>query len=548
MSSSAQISEPLRSGHDGVYDISFLGASVRHGIDRSRAVFGAMNSPSLATMGETWCSLSEEDRAAYLLEHHEFAHHALMFSTPAGVLNWRMNQVISRDIQWLLLKCTEAGVDFDQLGCPRDLLTTRKWQRELRRQNVLDRATKLEVLRTIAGLEDVLLLRQIMFEGGAPAHFADLTFGELRSLLGRTHAYLSDRCDVPLNRRWLTRLPPTTKVFPKGRAFNLVDIAEVHAISMELFVLRAVGDLEGFRLRAERARAGPYGEAFGAAVGATSGANDLGMSPHQMQMMALLSFATGIDVRQGDEGPAYLEETLPWWRFTAGETLARTYYIDAARNCQTLCNTPLIGEGSRWIQLMDAPFETRGARSLARIAAVAMTITSLGIDRQIHAIHGGASLNWRYLASQLEADGAAEFPQGFERVDYKAWRGDLQRAVLLVEYSDGIYFQEAAFDHLYPPRSPARRMRHLGEYEHPMLQLAGQIISGAIPRINYAAYAGHAVPRLDVLTPKLAAYLGNAEAAGNLIEIIATLIEGRLAVVDGHVTLMPPMKAMHSYI
>ena len=499
-------------------------------------------------MGDLWRALPEEGQAAYLLEHHEFAHHALMFSTPAGVLNWRMNQVISRDIQWILLKCAETGVGFDHVCCPRDLLTTLEWQRAFKRRNDVNRATKFEVLRTIAGLEDVLLLRRILFEGGAPAHFAELTFGELCTLLRRTHAYLSDRCDVPLNRRWSTRLPPGTKVFPKGRAFNLVDIAEVHAIAMELFVLRAVGDLEGFRLRADRAHAGPYREAFGVAVDATSGANDLGMSPHQMQMMALLSFATGIDVRHGDEGPAYLEEMLPWWRFSAGEAFARDYYVDALHNCQTLCTTPLIGEGSRWIQLMDAPFMTRGGRSLARIAATAKTITSLGIDRQIHAIHGGASLNWRYLASQLEADGGAEFPPGFDRVDYKAWRGELQAAVLLVEYSDGIHFRAADFDELYAPGSPARRMQHLAEYEHPMLQLAGQIISGAIPRINYAAYAGHAVPRLDVLTPKLVAYLGETETAESLIEIIATLIEGRLAVVGEHVTLVPPMKAMHSYI
>lgn len=244
----------------------------------------------------------------------------------------------------------------------------------------------------------------------------------------------------------------------------------------------------------------------------------------------------------------YLEETLPWWRFSAGETLPRNYYVDALRNCQTLCTRPLIGEGSRWIQLMDAPFMTRGGRSLARIAATAKTITSLGIDRQIHAIHGGASLNWRYLASQLEADGGAEFPPGFERVDYKAWRGELQTAVLFVEYSDGIHFRAADFDELYAPGSPARRMQHLAEYEHPMLQLAGQIISGAIPRINYAAYAGHAVPRLDVLTPKLVAFFGNTETAESLIEIIATLIEGRLSVVGEHVTLVPAMKAMHSYI
>jgi hypothetical protein len=106
-------------------------------------------------------------------------------------------------------------------------------------------------------------------------------------------------------------------VFPEGKRFNLVDIAEVHAIAMELFVLRAVGDVDRLHQRVERARSGPHGAALNVAIEATNEVNDLGLSPHQMQMLALIAFSSALDVPAPTTKTAYLEEVLPWWRFAA---------------------------------------------------------------------------------------------------------------------------------------------------------------------------------------------------------------------------------------
>lgn len=548
MSSSAQRSEILCSGNDGVYDVSFFGASVRHTIDQSRTVFEALSGPSLGAQSGTWQTLSDSDRDAYLLENHELAHHALMYSTPAGVLNWRMNQVISRDIQWLLARCDQHGVTFEDDSPPRALLSTREWQVGFRRRSDVDRGTKREMFRTISGLEDVLQLRRLLFTPGAPQEFVELTFGDLLELLRRAYAYLESRCEVRLNRNWRTKLPHTTRVFPEDRAFNLVDIAEVHAISMELFLLRAVSDLDAFHTRATRARSGPYGIAFGIAANVTKEVNELGMSPNQMQLLSLISFSAALDVVPEDAKPTYLEEALPWWRFSSSNPFSTNVFLDTLQNCLALSTQKLIGEGSRWLQFADVPLSSFKRPSLSRITEVTKTVASLGLDRQVNAIHAGASLNWRFLATQWEETFGGELPMTFDRLSPQSWLPNLLTAVIMVEYRDGIFFRSADFSELYPAQCPLRKLRHLDDYEHLIIQIAGQIINGAIPRITYAAYSGCAVPRLDILTPKLADYFQSASLAAQLIDLISALIQGHLSPAGRHATLAPITVRLERYI
>jgi hypothetical protein len=549
-SSSVRASDLLCSGNDGVYDVSFFAASIRHSIGQSQSVFGKLSGDSLAAFGEDWKMLSDSDQQAFLLEHHEFAHHALMFSTPAGVLNWRMNQVISRDVQWILRKCHEYGVQFAENTAPRDLLASRAWQVAFKRRADVARGTKRELLRTIEGLEDILRLRRILFEPGAATVFVDLTFGEMQGLIRRSFAYLEHRCDVPLRKDWRTTLPLSTKVFPEGRDFNLVDIAEVHAIAMELFVLRALGDFDGLDARIERARQGSYGLAFAIAVDATKAANDLGLSPHQMQLLSLVSFASALDVAGVETGPVYLEEALPWWRFALGAALTAQTYVDALKNCLALVLNPLVGTGSRWLQLADVGFWTSPSTlSLERIGAMSMTLASLGLDRQIHAIHEGARLNFRYLASQLEVSFDGRIEDDFERLSPETWRGKLQSSVLLVEYKDGLHFRHADFDALYPKGNPHRAsLKHLDDYAPAAVQIMGQILNGALPRISYAAYAGCLIPRLDILEPKLAAYLGNPALAASTIELLTLFLEGGASPNERYLTLAPKTVPLERYI
>jgi hypothetical protein len=542
-------SDILCSGNDGVYDVSFFAASIRHTIGHSRSVFEKFSGKMLSELGDIWAGSTADEQQAYLLEHHEFAHHALMFSTPAGVLNWRLNQVISRDVQWILRKCRQYGIDIPAGVPPREVVSAPAWRLAFMRRADVDQGTKHELLRTISSLEDIIRLRRILFEPGAARTFADLTFGELQELLKRTHGYLGDRCDIRLCGDWRTRLPPDTKVFPEEKAFNLVDIAEVHAIAMELFVLRAVGDLDGLKTRAERARQGSYGAAVRAAMAATSAVNDLGFSPHQMQMMALIAFSASLDVSLKPTETVYLEEALPWWRFTSPEVFTPKTYIDALGNCLAIANTALVGPGSRWLQMAPGDWPLTGKPTEEKLSSFFMSLSSLGLDRQIHAIHQGAKLNWRYLATQFEMSANARHPHAFERLSPETWRAELQSAVLLVEYKDDLHFRHADYAELYPAGTPYRTsVKAIDSYGDPAYQLLGQILNGAIPRIMYAGYAGRLLPSLDVLEPKLAACLKSTKTATNAIFMLKTLIQGSMTVVEPYLTIAPASVAPDRYI
>lgn len=511
-------------------------------------MFEKLSGDKMTAFADTWKGLNATDRQAFLLEHHEFAHHALMFSTPVGVLNWRLNQVISRDVQWILKKCQDFGESFSTLTPPREVVSARVWQVAFKRRADVPRDVKNELLLTINSLEDMIQLRALFFEPGAAERFADMTFRDLLALLKRSFAYLGRRCDVAFPQDWRTKLPLCTKVFTPDRSFNLVDIAEVHAIAMELFILRAVGDIEAMNRRIDEARNGSYGTAVSIAVDATKEVNELGVSPHQMQVQALIAFSATLDIRAPSTKELYLEEVLPWWRFSTKAAYQPATYIDALRNCLIISTEPLIGPGSRWLQMVPLPpnalLLTPGGMS-----GLFTTLTSLGLDRQVHAIHRGATLNWRYLATQFEDSFAEKSPFPFDRLNGEEWRGHQQMAALLVEYTDGLNFQHADFDALYPADSPYRTaIPDLDHYADPAYQLLAQLLNGALPRVAYASYAGRAVPALSVLEPKLANYLGNPELARSTIAMISPIVEGSMSVSGRHLTLMPETLTVDRYI
>jgi hypothetical protein len=292
----------LCSDADGVYDISFFSASVGHSADTSKRVFNKFSGAMLSTFADDWRRAKASERRAFLLEHHEMAHHVLMFSTPVGVLNWRINQVASRDIVWILQKCREYDVTIPDLRKPASFLNGAAWKKEfLPRSDDIPQTEKRHLVDVIESLERLLLLRSIIFDKGAVEKHHQLTFGAMIDLMNECYRYLGVRCDCAFVTAWKTRLPAETKVFPNGKCFNVTDIAECHAISDELFVLRALSDTNGLAKRADEARDGPFGRAVALAMDQTKGANDLGYSPHQMQIMALLSCCTAVESRSKEE-------------------------------------------------------------------------------------------------------------------------------------------------------------------------------------------------------------------------------------------------------
>ena len=343
-------------------------------------------------------------------------------------------------------------------------------------------------------MSDVIRVRSIFFDREGAATNADLIVRELIELLERTFVYLEERCEVRFVTKWKTRLPADAKIFPDGKAFNVMDIAEAHAIAGELFALRAFQDMDGFERRRRAAAAGPFGAAFSLGVAATAKANQLGLSPHQIQLMALVACSSALDVADDEIRELVIEDALPWWRFTSPDVLQVGLFVDALRNCLTLATKPLIGAGSRWISFHDPSRDTKNEDDEAkakRFADLVGSVQSLSLDLQIRAIHNGAMLNTRYLMTVLaESNPTMSIAAaGLERLTDGDWRRELLLTIPLIEYSDEFLFPAEDLDEVYKPGHPLRQFRLYRLLQHPGYQLLGHILNGATTRTLYAAYA-----------------------------------------------------------
>ena len=103
----------------GTYGSNFFGYSVTHAIAESRRVLSALNG-NYVNNKAVWKNASAQDKRLFLLEQHESAHHHLLTSTPCGLLLWRLNQVISRDISWAKRKVAPYGVTPQRYAIPRN--------------------------------------------------------------------------------------------------------------------------------------------------------------------------------------------------------------------------------------------------------------------------------------------------------------------------------------------------------------------------------------------------------------------------------------------
>jgi hypothetical protein len=552
MSSSEQNSDLLCSDGDGVYDISFFAASIGHTAVLSRDISQRLEG-QLSQLGPQWRAASDFEKKAYLLELHESSHHALMYSTPAGVLLWRLNQVISRDISWIFSKLKDLGVVLAKHTTPETNVTDPGWQAAFATNPGIDQRVSAYLLHVIRSLTDLLLMRSIFFGRDAARTHADLTFGQLIPLLERCYAYLEDRCEVRFVKEWQSHLPKDTLVFPPDKAFNVMDIAEVHAIASELFALRAFGDLEGFGVRRKQAEAGPFAAAFAVAVAPTRHVNDLGLSPHQLQMAALVACSALLDAT-AETKTIYVEEVLPWWRFASKSVLGVDLVMDALRQCMALSTEKLIGPGSNWLKVLEhGPIAASMAPDAFAVylQALVTSLTTLGLDLQVYALHQGLSLNWRYLLTTvLESNPHLPAPPKFERLSYQSWRSELQLAIPLLEYTDDLLFHGIDVDKVYAPDHPFRKMHMFQRFQQREYQLFAHLLNGATARTNYAAYAGKLIPRSEVLRSKITAALGSSATADLICKLMAQLFEGGagLSITPEYLSVVPQSVPRDRYI
>jgi hypothetical protein len=492
MRRSFESSDILNSDADGSYDISFFASSIGHTKHHSESVFAKFAGGPLSALGQRWKDATQKERKAFLLEHHEAAHHGLLFSTPAGVLLWRLNQVLSRDIHYISQTLTELGIRVPQQWSPEKWLNSLEFAAELARHKFAIGPQKFYLLEVIAAVEKLYLFKQVFFQVNAASNHARMTVGELLALCQFVYPYLQARCGTSPCVTWTTKLDPQTKVFPPGKAFNVLDIAECHAIAKELFILRAVGDREGFHARLHESTLGQFGPCFRRALEITEYRNEIGFNPHGIQMSAVVACSTKIELSQSETVELRLEEHLPWWNYGA-TSLDSIKQCAEALHCQF--TQPLIGDNSKW--LVFYPIDLRPSKRPDQTFNFLRTLASFGLDIQMHLIHQGAQRNLIFLMETVK-----HLNRPMPQAAFDSWNDFLFLNKAFVEYSDAIFYVGLDLAAVYKKDHPVRQLPGFARLELPWLQLLAHIINGAVTRRAMAVYAGKAIPRSDVLADK----------------------------------------------
>lgn len=203
-----------------------------------------------------WREVSELDRAIFLTDRHETEHFTTLTSTPAGVLLWRLYQVVVRDARYL------TGI-FDQAGIPISAEDVRRsgglvpwcrssgltWLEMVGHKLKEPRLPGYVQIEVLPGLESILDLFDILTCPLPHATYGSITRGQFADLLNRTYDYLARRCDLelcgdghsPQNWHWTAMWAsrdPNAPLFSNPTDLNLRGTLELLAYAIERRTVR----------------------------------------------------------------------------------------------------------------------------------------------------------------------------------------------------------------------------------------------------------------------------------------------------------------------
>jgi hypothetical protein len=494
--------ETFNSNGDGSYDVSFFAHSVLHSCELSKRIFGILGDKSYSELSSEWSSASPEERNAYLIEYHEAAHHGLLFSTPAGTLLWRLNQVLCRDIQYLSTNLKSLNLNPPSTVSPRRWVNGDKFCKLLEEHNGTVPDHKAYIRKVISAVEELLLFREVFFGVKAAAKHADMSIGDLLTLCNFVYPYMAERCAVVAQGKWSTRLKLDAKVFPPEKTFNVMDIAECHAIAKELYLLRAMHDRQGFDSRLAEAIRGQFGPCLEKARNITDFKNEVGFSPHMIQLASLLACSGQIDVSQHDEVELFIEEQLPWWRFSDKEIIfSGGSFYQSIKGLETLSRKPLIGAGSGWLRL----YSLENFSDQQSMNNFITTLTSFGLDVQVNLIHQGAHSNLLFLMDSIKH--ANQSPTPAEAFD--KWSRFLFLNNAFVEYRETFFLHTVDVDSMYENSQSIRELSGFSHFRWPLNQLLAHIFNGGIVRRTIATFSHIAIPSSKILSGKLERFVND---------------------------------------
>lgn len=496
---------------------------VTHTIDQSRSVYQKLSGPTYHSNVHNWKGLSAEEKSQYLIEEHEIAHHLLLSSTAAGMLEWRIAEVLHRDLDWLAREYRALGlvtptncnlVDWlkkqggDQ--CVYDALIARDGpEAELR---IRYHNTVVDAIKDAVLLEDTLY-------GYADGPHVEMTRRQFCDLFNRWNSWASKRSglsialeEYPTEERArdadhilpITTNDPEAQLFPEF-SFNVSELIEAHATCQELWILEQHGDVEGAKDRLQERLQSPQGNALRALMKRVpSDRWQLRFSPPQAMLAVTRLLNTRLDIAfLKSRQDCTLEEILPWLVIDRTEDLRIVSSEDLIQVCEDLTrvqSNPIIGPHSQWVlfPLIDGSLRTY-LEDLGDEGAGAFFkgLASLDVNRAIYTFKKAFRLSVSVFAAQTQDGSDAERAYG-------AWAESVRGLLTLIEYSDGaLILGDGLFE------SAEVLDSRVALFKDPRVGLVGSILGSSQYHLARAYWYGSYLPHPEILFHKISRSLSD---------------------------------------
>jgi len=502
----------FHSGNKGKYQTSAFAVSIKNSVASSKELFDKLSSKSsYSQMSSEWMELDSKDKELYLTEHHEFAHHGLLHSSPLGVLQWRIEHVLFRDIDFISSQLRRFKIDIPTDTFIYDWLESEIFEIACSRAGVHHIGIR-EGQNIVNRIKDLLLLKQTLFAERIKDQKSDVNIeiGEFLGLINRCFEYMAERCSLEFSREFTSDLPTDQLLFTEEIPYNARDMIEVHAMLEEIWLLRAFNDIEGAIKRIEQIEEQSYAKCFSYIKEHFLTKDGVGISIVPMQEVILLSCCSALELSTFDSTEDLkIEDHIPWLRLKKilskkqKDGLDTTEFKESIKCLVDLTRKPLFNSGSQWLQYRRIDFPNIKENNFEAgdyLNSLFNNAFSLGVEAHAHLIHTGVKANIDYLMEVLKSN-----PSPVNRFVSDKWRKNTKFNLAIIEYEDALWTSDNLFSiEEFLPKSHAIRKDDSYNYlKAPYMPIIGMILVSATLARSIGTYLSQWIPRIETISEKL---------------------------------------------
>ena len=496
---------------------------INHEVELSKSAYKTIFDNSISKK-QAWSLLSIEQKNCFLAEEHEIAHHVLLSSTAAGMLEWRTAEVWHRDLEWLVHQIADLNLE-----TPRNKNFV-QWlesedgydlvQNALINENKSEAPRKLSYFKMmVEEIKNTVHVEDVLF-GHNQDEKPAITRAEFCKVFNRWNTWASKRSGIAIG---LQEFPstedfedashtikiksrtPNARLF-SAESFNIHELIEAHATCKEVWTLHQHGDHEGAsRLLDKRLRSTQANALIAVKTRTQSDRWSVGFSP-SIAMTAIaqvLNARLDISFLKG-QSEIYIEDLMPWLIIEGKEDLLkvdRDEIIHCIDDLERVAQQPIIQSHAKWIEFpkivstLDQYLIENGQ---AGIAQLLKGVNSHNVNRTLYSFHLAFRKTAEYLASQLA-------PNPSPAKDFSSWFNSLKEMLTLIEYLDSVVV--LGDPPLFKSAEPFEdTIGVLADYR---FVLAGTIFGSANYHIARAYWYGGPLPHPRVLFRKVSAILND---------------------------------------